>query len=105
MSAERTAGESIIAGMQDALAYAQGETQRGQTHMVSVPETIDVKAIRKRQGLTQADFAQCYGFALTSIRNWEQGRRQPEGPARLLLLVIDCEPEAVQRALVRANHA
>ncbi len=99
MGAERTAGESIISGLQDALAYAQGEKEKGQAHVVSVPDTIDVKAIRKRQGLTQAGFANRYGFALNSIRNWEQGRRQPEGPARLLLLLIDREPEAVHRAL------
>ena len=105
MSAAETAGKSIIAGMRDALAYAQGETHRGQAHTVCVPETIDVKAIRQRQKLTQADFAQRYGFTLNSIRNWEQGRRQPEGPARLLLLVIDAEPEAVQRALVKADSA
>jgi putative transcriptional regulator len=93
------AGKSILAGLQDALAYAQGDTTRGQSHTVRVPETVDVKAIRKRLGLTQAAFAQRYGFELSSIRNWEQGRRQPEGPARLLLLVIDKEPEAVHRAL------
>jgi putative transcriptional regulator len=93
------AGKSILAGLQDALAYAQGETTRGQAHTVRVPDTVDVKAIRKRLGLTQAAFAQRYGFELSSIRNWEQGRRQPEGPARLLLLVIDKEPEAVHRAL------
>ena len=66
---------------------------------MQVPATVDVKAIRKRLGLTQVAFAQRYGFELSSIRNWEQGRRQPEGPARLLLLVIDKEPEAVHRAL------
>jgi putative transcriptional regulator len=93
------AGKSILAGLQDALAYAQGDTTRGQSHTVRVPDTVDVKAIRKRLGLTQAAFAQRYGFELSSIRNWEQGRRQPEGPARLLLLVIDKEPEAVHRAL------
>ena len=99
MSQARTAGESIIAGMQDALAYAEGETGRGKATVVSVPDVIDVKAIRQRHGLTQADFAQRYGFALNSIQNWEQGRRRPEGPARLLLLIIDREPDAVQRAL------
>ena len=90
--------ESILAGLQDALAYAQGDTTRGQSHTVRVPETVDVKAIRKRLGLTQAAFAQRYGFD-SSIRNWEQGRHQPEEPARLLLLVIDKEPEGVHRAL------
>jgi putative transcriptional regulator len=93
------AGKSILAGLQDALAYAQGDTTRGQSHTVRVPEAVDVKVIRKRLGLTQAAFAQRYGFARSSIRNWEQGRRQPEGPARLLLLMIDKEPEAVHRAL------
>lgn len=99
MNAAPTAGESIIAGMRDALAYAQGEHERGQAHRVTVPDVLDVKAIRQRQGLTQAAFAERYGFALNSIRNWEQGRRRPEGPARLLLVLIDREPEAVQRAL------
>jgi putative transcriptional regulator len=93
------AGKSILAGLQDALAYAHGDTTRGDAHPVQVPATVDVKAIRKRLGLTQVAFAQRYGFELSSIRNWEQGRRQPEGPARLLLLVIDKEPEAVHRAL------
>lgn len=93
------AGRSILAGLQDALAYAHGDTTRGQTHTVQVPATIDVKAIRHRLGLTQVAFAQRYGFALSSIQNWEQGRRQPEGPARVLLRVIDHEPDAVHRAL------
>ena len=93
------AGNSILTGLQDALAYARGDVTRGQTHIVPIPDTVDVKAIRKRFGLTQVAFAKRYGFELSSIRNWEQGRRQPEGPARVLLLVIDKEPEAVQRAL------
>lgn len=93
------AAESIMAGLQDAVAYARGDTTRGQAHIVCVPDTVDVKAIRKRLGLTQAAFARQCGFEISSIRNWEQGRRQPEGPARVLLLVIDKEPDAVQRAL------
>jgi len=56
-------------------------------------------ALRAAIDRMQAAFAQRYGFELSSIRNWEQGRRQPEGPARLLLLMIDKEPEAVHRAL------
>ena len=94
-----TAGKSILAGLHDALAYAQGDTTRGQDHTVQVPATVDVKAIRKHLGLTQAAFAQRYGFEVSSIRNWEQGRRQPEGAARTLLVVIDREPEEVFRAL------
>lgn len=92
-------GASILAGLQDALAYAQGETARGDAHTVQMPAPVDVKALRKRLGLTQTAFAQRYGFELRAIRNWERGRQHPEGPARLLLLVIDREPEAVHRAL------
>ena len=66
---------------------------------LQIPAMVDVKAIRKRLGLTQAAFARRYGFELSSIRNWEQGRRYPEGPARLLPMVIDKEPDAVHRAL------
>jgi putative transcriptional regulator len=94
-----TVGESIIAGLKDAIAYAQGETSRGQKHIVRVPEYVNVRAIRERQGLTQRQFAQCYGFGLSAVRNWEQGRRHPERSARILLTIIEREPEAAYRAL------
>jgi putative transcriptional regulator len=93
------AGESILAGLHDAIAYAQGDTTTGTAYTVRVPAEVDVKAIRERLGVTQAAFAQRYGFALSSVQNWEQGRRQPEGPARAFLLVIEKEPAAVDRAL------
>lgn len=74
-----------------------------QEHGVQVPSHVDLKALRQRLGLSQAAFARRYGFAVGSIRNWEQGCRRPEGPTRLLLRVIEREPEAVQRALA-AEH-
>ncbi|MGH7034906.1 MAG: helix-turn-helix domain-containing protein [Stellaceae bacterium] len=58
-------------------------------------------AIRKRLGLSQADFAVQFGFKLDAVQNWEQGRRRPEGAARAFLRVIEREPAAVQRALAR----
>jgi putative transcriptional regulator len=94
-----TPGESIIAGLQDAIAYAQGEQARGRTSMVRVPDYVDVKAIRQRLGLTQEEFASWYGFGVSAIRNWEQGRRRPEKTARILLTIIDREPDATRRAL------
>ena len=94
------AGKRILPGLQHALASAQGDAPRGDAHPVQVPAAVDVKTIRTRLGLSQAAFAQRYGLALRSLQNWEQGRRQPEGPARLLLVVIDKEPEAVHRALL-----
>ena len=63
------------------------------------PESLDVRGIRTRLGLSQQVFAARFRFPLGSLRNWEQGRRHPDGAARLLLRVIDREPEAVLRAL------
>ena len=61
---------------------------------VHVPETVDVKAIRRATGLSQARSTERSGFDLASIRNWEQGRRSPEGPALVLLMVIKHNPQA-----------
>ena len=69
--------------------------------MVSVPSDVDVKAIRKELNLSQKAFASRYGFSLGAVRNWEQGLRVPERPARLLLLLIRDEPRAVHRMLKR----
>jgi putative transcriptional regulator len=64
-----------------------------------VEDELDVAAIRKRERLTQEAFAKRYGFAFSTVRDWEQGRRQPDRAARVLLSVIAREPEAVRRAL------
>lgn len=90
------AGESILRGAREALAYARGARDGFVAH---VPDRIDVKAIRRRTGLSQQKFAARFGFALSALRNWEQGRRQPDPAARAFLKVIDREPEAVSRAL------
>ena len=50
--------------------------------------------------MSQAKFAKSFGLELSTVQNWEHGRRRPEGAARVLLRVIEREPEAVQRALV-----
>jgi putative transcriptional regulator len=62
-------------------------------------EDVDVRAIRRLTGLSQAKFAELLGIELATLRNWEQGRRQPTGPARALLRAIRNEPVAVIKAL------
>jgi putative transcriptional regulator len=94
----RKAFEKIMSGMEDALAYAEGDTSRAVAHKIEIHE-VDVAALRKRLGLSQARFAATFGFSPKTVRNWEQGLRHPEGPARILLQVIEREPEAVMRAL------
>ena len=90
-------GKDLIAGMKEAVAYARGEIELP-THVGKV-STADIAAIRKRLGLSQARFALYFGISPATLRDWEQGRRHPEGPAKVLLRVIDKEPEAVLRAL------
>jgi putative transcriptional regulator len=63
----------------------------------------EVRAIRRRSGLSQAAFTAAYGLNLRTLQDWEQGRTQPDGPARAYLLVIDREPRAVARALAAAG--
>ena len=63
--------------------------------------TTDVRLMRKRLGLSQTAFATRFGLSVHAVRQWEQGRRHPDGPARVLLQVISREPEAVRRALDR----
>jgi putative transcriptional regulator len=62
-------------------------------------EPLDVKAIRSRLNMTQAQFARIFDLNLAALRDWEQRRRAPRGPARTLLRIIDREPEAARRAI------
>jgi putative transcriptional regulator len=93
-----TVADSIRRGLAQAVAYADGAADRS-TYGVHVPEEIDVRAIRTKLGMTQDEFAGRFGFSVNTLRHWEQGKRQPEGPTRAYLLVIDREPKVVQKAL------
>lgn len=62
-------------------------------------DALQVKEIRKLTGLSQAKFAQLVDVRLGTLRNWEQGRREPTGPAKALMRVIRHDPQAVVKAL------
>jgi putative transcriptional regulator len=96
----KRAFEKIKTGLDSARAYLDGTADKS-LYRVHVPEKLDVKKIRTRLGLSQEAFAQTYGFALSAVRDWEQGRRRPERSARILLKIVEKEPEAVTRALAR----
>jgi putative transcriptional regulator len=90
----------FIAAMGEAVAIAKGRTRGGRVHVVPVKvPSLDVKVVRQKTGLSQNVFAATFGFSPGTVREWEQRRRVPTGPARVLLYVIDREPEAVLRAL------
>lgn len=88
----------IMQGVEEARAYLEGTADKSR-YRVHVPRAINVKKIRRRLGLSQEAFAETYGFALSAVRDWEQGRRRPERSARILLRIVEREPEAVTRAL------
>jgi putative transcriptional regulator len=88
--------KELLQSLGEAEAIARGERKPAR---VFTPPDVDVARIRKRLGYTQAGFARRFGLSPASVRDWEQRRRRPDPAARVLLTVIDREPEAVERAL------
>jgi len=92
-------GSEIVEGLTRAVAFAKGEEAKVRTVVVRRGAPLDVRGVREKLGMSQDAFADRFGISAATLRNWEQGRREPHGPARVLLTVIDREPQAVQRAL------
>jgi putative transcriptional regulator len=88
--------DRLAVGIRQAGAISRGEMKPGRVTEF-IPE--DVKAIRQRLGKSQSEFALMIGVSVSTLQNWEQGRRVPEGPARALLKVAARNPAAVARAL------
>ena len=91
-------GSRIIESMQEAVAIAQGALPADSCN-VHIPATVDVKAIRKRLGLSQASFSARFGLSLHTLRNWEQGKRTPDPAARAYLKVIEKAQDVVTEIL------
>jgi len=102
-----TAGRRLIASAKEALAWAtRGENVPGvRVTVVEVNRApiVDVRSLRRKLGLSQSQFAARFGFTAATVRNWEQRRTQPDGPARILLAVIAYHPEAVEDALRKVS--
>lgn len=98
----KKAFEKILAGLKDMEAHLAGDKSRAATHVVRVPEEVDVRALRKRFKLSQAQFAAKFGLDARALQDWEQKRRKPDRSTRVLLTVIDKEPKAVERALAKS---
>lgn len=92
-------GTKIVTGLRDAIAFSRGDASRGHLSKVSVSRHIDVRAICQRLLMSQQEFALRFGFSVATLRNWEQGHRNPEGPARVLLTLIQRIPDQVTEAL------
>lgn len=90
------AGKSILRGLKEAVDYMEGKRTGAQTHVVEVP---DVKALRKRLGMSQSEFSVAYRIPLDTLQGWEQERREPDATASAYLKTIARIPKQVKSAL------
>ena len=88
--------DSIKQGLTEAIEHAQGKKVAVKTYQ---PAAVDVAKLRKRMELTQEQFAARFGFSVATLRHWERGDRSPQGPALVLLNLIERDPGGVLRAL------
>jgi putative transcriptional regulator len=84
---KRDIGQEILEGI------AAIKSGKGTRKIMQMPP--DVKSIREKIGLSQSAFAGLLGVSVRTLQEWEQGRRQPKGPAQALLRVADRHPEAL----------
>ena len=92
-------GKDLLEAMSDALAHAEGHSNSCVEHSVVVPQDIDVRALRKRLGLSRPAFAARFDLDARAVQDWEQHRRRPDRAARAYLKVISLNPHAVDLAL------
>ncbi|SCY34557.1 DNA-binding transcriptional regulator [Pseudomonas sp. NFACC37-1] len=88
--------DELMESVQQMDEIVRGERQPSREFIV---DALQVKEIRKATGLTQAKFAALIDVQLGTLRNWEQGRREPTGPAKALLRAIHNDPKHVISAL------
>lgn len=84
--------EQLVRSVKDGGAILRGEKAPARA---SRSIEVEAKKVREAQNLTQVQFAAMMGISVATLRNWEQGRRKPEGPARILLQVMAKHPEAI----------
>lgn len=84
--------DELLESVREGGAILRGEGVPSRSFSFEGP---DVRSLREKHGLSQPKFAAVMGISVGTLRNWEQGRRQPEGSARVLLRVVERHPEAV----------
>ncbi len=84
--------DELVASVREGGTILRGETAPSRKFEI---KSTDVKRIRANYKLSQGQFAKLLGISVATLRNWEQGRRSPDGPARVLLQVASKHPDAV----------
>jgi len=95
---QEEAAEHLAESLEQALKWFQGDDSDVTVHTFTI-EVPDVAKLRRKLKLTQTDFALKIGVPVATLRNWEQGRRYPTGPARVLLNVLARRPDLVMEAI------
>lgn len=88
--------ESIRKGAEEAIEWKKGKKTGARVRRYTA---MGVARIRKKTGLTQKEFSGVFLIPLSTLRQWEQGRRVPQGPAQALLKIIDKDAETAVEAL------
>jgi putative transcriptional regulator len=94
--AKKNVAKEIVASMQWAARHSEGKAKGGRLTVIHVP---DVRDIRSKLSLSQSQFAKRFGLNVRTIQDWEQGRKVPDQPARVLLRVIEKSPRTVAKVL------
>ncbi|MDX2094849.1 MAG: helix-turn-helix domain-containing protein [Alphaproteobacteria bacterium] len=102
MPKARTPEHDLIQAAREMAAHRRGKLALP-TRKVTPPDEVDVASIRKHLGYNQKEFADHFGFALSALKDWEQGRRTPERSTRILLSVIATNPKAIEQALAHLS--
>lgn len=92
----------LLTSVKEAGEIMRGERKPSRVYEMAEP---DVKAIREHIGFSQSKFASLIGVSLRTVQNWEQGHRHPTGPAKVLLKLVQADPESVFKNLHINNHA
>lgn len=93
--------EHLVASVKQAGKIHRGQEKASRTFTFQ-PE--DIRQIREKLHKSQSEFARMIGVSVSTLQNWEQGRRQPEGPARALLVVASKAPDVVAKALAKVTR-
>jgi putative transcriptional regulator len=84
--------DELVQSVREGGAILRGEKEAARTFEI---EAIDIKNIREEYGLSQSEFAGLLGISVNTLQNWEQGRRKPQGAARVLLMVAEKHPKVL----------
>lgn len=94
--------ESIRTGLEEAIAYANGDLSKGHETNIALPDPVelsfsDIRQLRSSSGLTQRGFADFLGVSVRTVEAWESGVNTPSGPARRIMSFIRSDPDFIKK--------